>query len=47
MIDMPLVQRVVLEALEGKIEALRVSNQLHGKTTIDLFFWDDLAEKIL
>lgn len=40
-----LVQRAVKEALEGKIEALRAVDGLNGSITLELYFWDDLAEK--
>ncbi len=45
MIDQLLAQRAVLEALEAKITALGGADRHVGDTTLELYFWDDLAEK--
>ena len=45
MVDQELAQRAVLEALEGKIEALRGVGGLSRPVTLQLYFWDDLQEK--
>lgn len=44
MVVQELAQRAVLEALEGKIEALRGSDKLQD-VVIELEFWNDLSEK--
>lgn len=43
MVDQELAQRAVLEALEGKIAALRGFGRLHEGTELELVLWDDLS----
>ena len=45
MIEQELAQRAVLEALEGKIEALRALSKPDEGIVVRLYFWEDLAEK--
>jgi biotin operon repressor len=44
-IDPILIQRAIEEALEGKIQVLRAVDGFSGSVTLELYFWDDLAEK--
>jgi hypothetical protein len=43
MLEQELAQRAVLEALEGKIEALRGFGKLSEGTVLELVLWDDLS----
>ncbi|MDR3571378.1 MAG: helix-turn-helix domain-containing protein [Candidatus Pacebacteria bacterium] len=45
MIDQYLAQRAILEALEGKLEAMRGSGELGADTIVELYFFDDLVQK--
>lgn len=45
MIEQELAQRAILEALEGKIEALRALSKPDEDIVVHLYFWEDLAEK--
>lgn len=45
MLNEELAQRAILEALEGKLKALKASGNLQEGATLELVFWDDLALK--
>lgn len=45
MLDQQLGQRAILEALEGKVGAFSANGGLTDGLTLEIFLWDDLAQK--